>query len=56
MSRCPELKIRIEELEAKIARLHELLGDALHEMMFDALDHAGKIELRDRVSKEVGDA
>ena len=45
----------IDRLQADIERLRELLGDVLHDMIFDGLDREGKTELRDRVAVEVGD-
>lgn len=48
-------EIEVKRLREENERLRGLLDDVFHDWVFDGLDDEGKMELLDRIAKEVGD-
>ena len=48
-------EIGVKRLREENERLRGLLDDVFHDWVFDGLDDEGKMELLDRIAKELGD-
>jgi len=48
-------EIEVKRLREENTRLRGLLDDVFHDWVFDGLDDEGKMELLDRIAKELGD-